>query len=316
MVTRTPPTQGRARTAVALAVTLAGCGGGAPASEMSDGPPDASISTSASLHVLTYNVAGLPDEIVPGASRSNSLIGPLLGGYDLVLLQEDFAYHTALLDRAGYAHATPLDPSARALGDGLTVLTAAPFTDFLRVAWSDCFGLMDSGSDCLTPKGFTLLRLSIAGLGSIDVYNVHTDAGAGPDDRAARQKNLSQLAQAIRAQSADRPLIVAGDFNTRYAQVDDGLQAFWASITGLRDAWIDVVRSGQIPSAAQPASCATSDPDDPACERIDKIYYRSGRGLTLAPTDYRVEGARFVDERGMQLSDHRPVSTRFTVTMR
>ncbi|KAM9875630.1 hypothetical protein BJF96_g3068 [Verticillium dahliae] len=56
-------------------------------------------------------------------------------------------------------------------------------------AWDTCSN--DSGSDCLTPKGFTLTRLAVSddaaqGAALVDVYNFHTDAGTAAGDLTAR----------------------------------------------------------------------------------------------------------------------------------
>lgn len=279
-----------------------------------DLPADAAVPQI--LRVLTYNVAGLPEALVPShAARNNALIGPLLNDYDLVLLQEDFAYHSAILASSSHLHASLPDPSARALGDGLTMLATAPFTDFQRIAWKDCFGVMDSGSDCLTAKGFTFARLTVGTLGTVDVYNVHTDAGYTSGDLDARRKNLQQLTDAILTFSADEALIVVGDFNERFHNNLGNLRAF-GSVAGLRDAW----QADTLPSTEADWTCAEGlsgdslELDDPACERLDKIFYRSTDVLTLAPIDYRVEGTRFIDEEGRQLSDHRPVSVAFAIS--
>jgi hypothetical protein len=46
--------------------------------------------------------------------------------------------------------------------------------DFTRVKWNTCSDA--SGNDCLTPKGFTFMRMMVAD-GVIDFYNLHADAG-------------------------------------------------------------------------------------------------------------------------------------------
>ncbi|RXG44918.1 hypothetical protein VDGE_20810 [Verticillium dahliae] len=53
-------------------------------------------------------------------------------------------------------------------------------SQYLVAIWDTCSN--DSGSDCLTPKGFTLTRLAVSddaaqAAAFVDVYNFHTDAG-------------------------------------------------------------------------------------------------------------------------------------------
>ncbi len=45
----------------------------------------------------------------------------------------------------------------------------------LRIKWDDCSNA--SGDDCLTPKGFTFMRLQVDDGVYIDTYNLHADAG-------------------------------------------------------------------------------------------------------------------------------------------
>lgn len=47
--------------------------------------------------------------------------------------------------------------------------------DFTRVKWNTCSD--DSGADCLTPKGFTFMRVIVSEGVHIDFYNLHADAG-------------------------------------------------------------------------------------------------------------------------------------------
>lgn len=264
--------------------------------------------------MLTYNVAGLPEGLSASMpERFSPLISPLLNAYDLVLLQENFAYRPQIASMVRLPHATPADDRGDSLGDGLTAFANAPITEFARVKWSACFGMFDSGSDCLTPKGFSFMRVELEPGLFVDVYNVHADAGSAPGDLAARASNLEQLAQAIVMRSAGRPLIVGGDFNARYTRSGDTMHAL-LSTTGLRDAWAELTRGGHLPAEGEAVACS-SEPDDPACERIDKVLYRGTEAVVMRPLGYQVEGARFVDAMGVQLSDHRPVAVRFELSL-
>jgi endonuclease/exonuclease/phosphatase family metal-dependent hydrolase len=273
-----------------------------------DAGPDASEPEGPTVRVLSYNVAGLPEPISSSMpSRNSPLISPLLNGYGLALLQEDFAYHAQIISMARHPYQSPSDTRGESLGDGLNFLSEHPYTELTRVKWSLCNGVLDQGSDCLTPKGFTFARFDIAGF-RVDVYNLHADAGSTPADQAARADNLRQLAAAITERSAGRAVIVAGDTNARYGRAGDNLPDL---LTGaeLTDVWTTLLGG----PAATPPCNAEANPDDPHCERIDKILYRNSRDTELVPSDYRVEGAKFSDANGVQLSDHRPVSVLFTL---
>jgi hypothetical protein len=47
-------------------------------------------------------------------------------------------------------------------------------------------------------------------------------------------------------------------------------------------------------------------------DRIDKVLYRSGGGITLTADSYVVETERFTDEEGAPLSDHDAISVLFS----
>lgn len=270
-------------------------------------------SAGVSLRLITYNVAGLPEGISQSMPQRNStLISPLLNDYDLALLQEDFSYHAQIVAASMHPYVSPIDTRGNSLGDGLSFLSSFAYSDFQRDAWVDCNGVLDSGSDCLTPKGFAFARF-VVGTASIDVYDIHTDAGSAAPDQTARAKNLRQLAAAIATRSSGRAVIVAGDINGRYSRVGDTVPEL-VDAASLTDVWVELHNQGQRPAAGMPVMCSAVDPNDPACERIDKVFYRNGGGVTLRPREYVVEGAKFVDEAGAQLSDHRPVSVVFDVS--
>ncbi len=206
---------------------------------------------SGEFRALTYNVHGIIDA-VPGsigefiteytAAISRMLdIGPLLNGYDHVAIQENFVarltldfgfvklrirldglyrgldHQTAHPFRSGYQRPTP--PSVPpptdfdvAFSDGLVRFSNFSFApqDYSRQTWFSC-----NGNDCFTNKGFTLARTRLpATTGfSVDIYNLHMNAGSSEADLEARWDQMVQLADVIASTSAGRAVIVAGDFN-------------------------------------------------------------------------------------------------------
>ncbi|GAA0472587.1 hypothetical protein Aca07nite_75160 [Actinoplanes capillaceus] len=271
--------------------------------------------TGGSFHVLTYNVAGLP-ELISSAETdrktAHTLIGQRLGPYDIVHVQEDFNYH-AYLYAADTTHAyrTPTSGGA-GIGSGLNTLSKIPYDtdDFERGDWDSC--QFDSG-DCLTPKGFTLTRHRIADGIFVDLYNLHTNAGTSSGDQVSRADNLNQLTAFIATHSAGNAVIVMGDTNTRYTRAADTIRDFTAA-NGLTDAWVRLERGGNAPAAGSDALVCDASALTDACEVVDKILYRSGRAVTLTATDYHNEDAGFRTGDGLMLSDHFPVSTAFSWT--
>ncbi len=259
-----------------------------------------------SFSVLTYNVAGLPEGLSSSHPATNTpLISPRLAGYDIVNVQEDFNYHAALYAGDDHPHRTATSGGA-GIGDGLNTLSRYPFEDFERVKWKDC-----TGTNCLTPKGFTLARVRLAEGVYVDLYNAHPNADDTEDALAARRANIAQLSAFIQANSAGNAVIVMGDTNTRYTRAGDNLRTLVAD-NGLTDAWVRLVRGGTAPAqGADPLLCPASAPPDD-CEVVDKVLYRGSNLVSLTATRYQNAWATFLDAAGGNLSDHFPHTVDFS----
>lgn len=266
---------------------------------------------SGTFSVLSYNVAGLP-EILSSASTpresSTTAIGQRLGPYDIINVQEDFNYHFALYAADAHPYRTPTSGGA-GIGSGLNTMSNYPYDtdDFERVRWTSC--QYDSG-DCLTPKGFTFMRVRLTDGVYMDVYNAHTNAGTNDGDLESRASNLNQLTAFIAAHSAGNAVVVIGDTNTRYTRAGDTIGRF-AAANGLTDAWVQLERGGVPPAAGSPALVCDSSAVSNSCEVVDKILYRGNKLVSLNATTYNNEHAAFVDSAGRMLSDHYPITVRF-----
>lgn len=301
--------------------TLSGC-----AARTSSGGPEAAESGQklGQIRVVTFNLHQPFDDVPSGlgeliseyraALSRQRRIGPLLNDYDLVLLQESFVARvngsrrsllpsfvvdslyqplkraSELPFRSGYQDPLP-PPQALPIktelwfSDGLVRFSQLPFeaADLERVAWETCHG-----PDCYTNKGFSFVRTNLAAgaLGSIDVYNLHMNAGGAPEDIAARRAQAEQLAQAILTFSGQRALIVAGDFNLssssdhpERAAADSDTLARLLETTGLVDTYRACVdQNGGCDSAEE-----------------DRILIRSAGGsqpqLTLRAASWLALGA-------------------------
>lgn len=296
----------KSRRLVALAVSLLLPAVAATPAESS--PADAG----GAFEVLTYNVAGLPEILSSAPTERKSAtteIGRRLGPYDIVQVQEDFNYHSHLYAADTHPHRTPTSGWA-GFGSGLNTLSGHPYNAFERVKWDDCW--LGSG-DCLTPKGFTFMRVRLAKGVHVDFYNLHADAGSGPGDLRARAANLAQLTSFIRTRSAGNAVVVAGDTNTRYTRTGDMIAEF-AAANGLTDPWVDLVRGGAPPAKGDAAlTCdETAVTDD--CEVVDKVLYRGDELVSLTAVSYGNDHAAFQTAEGLMLSDHYPISVGFTWT--
>ncbi|MER6379004.1 jacalin-like lectin [Streptomyces sp. NPDC001250] len=282
------------------ALVLAGLG-------LSAGPAQAA--DSGTFTVLTYNVAGLPEGLSSSHPATNTpFISPRLAGYDIVNVQEDFNYHAALYAGDDHPYRTATSGGA-GIGDGLNTLSRYPFEDFERVKWHDC-----TGTNCLTPKGFTLARVRLADGVYVDLYNLHPNADDTDDALAARRANITQLSQFIQANSAGNAVIVMGDTNTRYTRTADNIRTL-VDDNHLTDAWVQLVKRGTAPAqGADPLLCPTSAPTHD-CEVVDKVLYRSSALVSLTAHRYNDEWAKFLDSSGGNLSDHFPHTVGFSYTV-
>lgn len=304
-----------------LAVLL-GAGGASADAEASAG-----AGPFETIRVLTYNVAGLPLGLSGSSPEVNTeLISPRLNDFDLAVVQEDFGFHQDLVSQIVHPFITVKDtrdtqltielaaalgePRPR-LGDGLNRFSFSPFEGFVRVTWQDCFGVLDSGSDCLAPKGFSFARHEIEPGVFVDVYNLHADAGGDPGSLAARRSNLRQLADFILVNSAGRALVVLGDTNSRYTRAGDILPELVETI-GVTDVWVELSRNGVVPEIGPSLRDCERDFAGPFCERVDKIFYRSGDRVELQALRHTVP-MDWVDPWGEQLSDHEPVAATLAV---
>jgi hypothetical protein len=195
--------------------------------------------------LLTYNVAGLPQEISPVQPGTNiPLISPKLEPYDIVVTQEDFDwwvpaldaldfadYHTRLRAQTTHPWSTGRHPGPAAVGidgsdperpmpivgDGNGILSRFPFSGADRVPWEHCFGGGDTSdggaADCLAMKGFARASVTLAAGVVVDVYTVHGEAGRTAADTRMIAEDFALLADYINANSQGRPVIVAGDTN-------------------------------------------------------------------------------------------------------
>lgn len=277
------------RAVLVLALALAAAS--APAARGESGP--------ATLSVLTYNTHGLPGWI---AGDDPPARYPLLlekaARFDVVLLQEDFAHqaivdaekrHPALVRGNGARRDLPLFQ-----GSGLTLLTRlAAAASPVLAPYLVCHGWLSGANDCLGSKGFLMQRLALADGAAVDVWNTHLDAGAGPEDQAAREAQLDRLAAAIERESAGRAVVAGGDFNLDWdAPHERALLERFRARLGL--------------------ALAAMTPEGAWRSRLDYLLYRPAPGAPLAVREAGM-AHDFVGAAGEPLSDHPAIFAVFEV---
>lgn len=255
----------------------------------SDMDPDSGTGPgSGELSVLSYNVAGLPEGISGSHPETYTpLISPLLNNHDLVLVQEDFAYHEPLSAEAEHPHQSePMakPPPGKFMNDGLNRFSVLPFSGHVRQMWESCYGEIDNGSDCLAAKGFAMAETELASGVVIHVYNLHMDAGGSQEDQDARSDQVDQLLTFIQDHSAGQALIVAGDTNLKARDTVDDSELLER-----------LLEQAELTDACRSVSCGE--------ERIDRVMLRGSDRISLKATRWEID-RRFVDDQGNDLSDH------------
>ncbi|MBI4147471.1 hypothetical protein HY494_02355 [Candidatus Woesearchaeota archaeon] len=250
------------------------------------------------ITVLTYNVHGLPEGFSDGNPKENMpAISPLLNSYDIVAVQEDFFYHNELSSATGLPYGTPPELYIRRKEEtlnpsGLSLFSYFPVKNYFSQRWVACNGYMDQLNDCLAPKGVSVAEIEVISGVWIDVYNCHMDAGDSAGDKNARDLQIMQLVHVLDVRSPHRAVVVACDTNIEEefpSQLEQML-----TLTGLKD------------------SCRELNCPEPG--NIDRVFYRSGNWVQLEPTRWYIPD-EFVNDRGEDLSDHRPVVVDFQITV-
>ncbi len=307
---------------LAFALTLAACTGDG---DDRGSDRDTRPGPSGRFSVLSYNVAGLPQEFSQVNPKEHlPLISPKLEPFDVVLTQEDFDWWRPILDTFDFVNyharltaavtheyrssrhpgpaAAGLDEAKRPtqqVGDGLGMLSRFPIADEARIAWKGCFGGLDTtdggAGDCLAMKGFAVATMTLARGVEVDVYNLHGEAGGTAEDQRLQRDDYDELAAYINRHSRGRAIILGGDTNlhTDPEHPDaegDADTRIWRSFlrrTGLRD------------------SCTALDCDETG--DIDKIAFRGTPRLTFTPVSHDFPSEDFKAPDGEDLSDHDPL---------
>ncbi len=260
------------------------------------GPDDPLPPTEGSFDALTYNVHGLPPAITGDDTPARmEQIAPLLAGYPVIALQEDFDRdnHQVLADGVDLATELAFDEvrDGRYYGSGLAVFAGFEEVEHHHEHYTECFGTLDNSSDCLASKGFQRIRVDLGGGATVDLYNTHFEAGGGAGDIAARESNVRQVLDAMLTQSGGQAVLFMGDTNLHGDDpIDVEHLSLLADRAGLADA-CDVI------------GC-------PEPGRIDRFLIRDGDEVALTVEDWWVDDG-FFDEDGVPLSDHDAIAARF-----
>ncbi|MBQ7540783.1 MAG: endonuclease/exonuclease/phosphatase family protein [Clostridia bacterium] len=274
-----------------------------------------------SLTVLCSNVGGLPipalfsseHKVVAHAERT---LGRMLNqsGADVVAVQEDFQYHALLAAQmTDYPYKTFTSGGIPA-GDGLNLFSKYPICNVDRVAWTEFYGILTADNDGLTPKGFLKCTLDVNGV-LIDLYNIHTDASKTMEDQLAKRAQFIQLSQYIGEHSADRPILITGDFNcTLHTYPFSDFYRTMIVEGGFSDGWAEKINGGNYlhgDDAEEIIDRYNAQYDNKfwgLWDSYERLLYRSGDGLSFDVTDFSYTFYTDKPDRPEALTDHAVMS--------
>ena len=269
------------------------------------------------VKTVNFNVAGLPFGVLTGENVPANQVAAAeyLSGnsFDIVAVQEDFSFHKNLANNMnGYNYTTNHTGSFPG-GDGLNLFTKdMPIYNETRVSWNEQSGILSDGSDELTPKGFVYSVIYIGDGIYADFYNIHADAYGGAGSIAARTSQYKQIAEFIKARSAenDRPVIVTGDFNNHLHSCEDNsaLYNILCVELGMKDAWVEFHNNGDYFNMYN--WHISGLPAWGNWDSVERFMYKSGGGVDLVVSDFRY--VEVYDSNGKVISDHAAAECDFT----
>ncbi|MBO5880919.1 MAG: hypothetical protein J6Q57_04700, partial [Paraprevotella sp.] len=285
---------------------------------------------------VALNVDGLPEKIsgitinsgAPAAAGATTICNYLANSsWDIVGFSEDFNYHSYLTAapasnfyKFGTHRGTVSGISNNTDGLGLAVANWYSFSNESWTSWNvsdgDLMGNIteDNGADELIDKGYRFYTVTLGTGALIDVYVLHMDAASRQADINAREKQLTQLATAIKTNTGNnkRPAIVLGDTNCRYTR--ENLKSLFIDVINadsrftVNDPWVDFMWNGVYPTYGS-ESMMTHAYGTQKGEVVDKVFY-----INTTESDLTLKANSYLHDTGLTVSDHYPVVVSFTLT--
>lgn len=177
------------------------------------------------LKFITYNVCVLPDfiiydrNLIMPTSKRLEYIGDRLKKYDIIGLQEAFQFKRTIFEKKlgeyFVGHGADI-ANVKNVGSGVYTFSRFSITRIYYERWTP-----SSGADSFSLKGLVGVTTEVAPGLSIDVYNLHAQAGGENADQI-RTMNYDQLNNGIKMLSRDKkhPIVYLGDYNCRFGEAD------------------------------------------------------------------------------------------------
>lgn len=183
------------------------------------------------------------------------------------------------------------------------------------------YGYFTNDNDGLTEKGFRYYKVNMNKDGisaQVDFIILHADAGDDTEDIKARENGYAQVLAFIEKLDSSAPLIMMGDWNTKYYR--DNFKALFIdklnTMSGISvsDAWVECCNGGNYPKYGSDGVVASPVESR---EELDKILFlnRDKSPVTLEVVSMD-NVTTFTDSDGRQLSDHYPAEAEFRIIVK
>ncbi len=262
---------------------------------------------SLTVKMINYNVAGLPKFGGTDGAGNTAAIAKYINanGFDIVAVQEDFSYHSSLINNLdGYDYQTNHSGNIPG-GDGLNVFTKdMPIFNEHREQWIASFGNIAEG-DLLTPKGLIHTVIYVGDGIYIDFYNIHADAFDTLGSRIARESNYRQIMALVEQNRIkyNRPAIITGDFNHflhTTPDINSNMFSIFHEQAGFLDAWVEHHNEGNYSDFTKWFESGLSYWG--YWDSVEKFLYKNGGGVEIEVVDFKYTWVK--NDAGEDVSDH------------
>ena len=299
------------------------------------------------------NLDGLPQTIGPftvngdgPGSAGTQAIGEYIvnKGIDIVGCSEDFNYNGDLVVGLGgnyhmglWRGRIDISGIGSVIGtdtidtDGLMFLLrdknyndgkSMSFYDESWTKWKESEGGIQEGANTLVKKGYRFYTVNLGDGVKIDVYVLHMNTAETDAQITVQDNQLTQLAEAVKANTNGRPKLIIGDTNCRYTRnkVTDNLITPLSELYDIKDVWVERFRKDQKAPAYGGEALMVSDKTSSAAyetgEIVDKIFYLvpNGCNLSMKLDNLVFDADNYKKVDGTLLGDHVPVIATFTIS--
>ena len=313
------------------------------------------VQVSKTFTACALNIDGLPQTMAgfnvnpdgPG-SEGTQAIGRYIvkKGIDIVGCSEDFNYNGDLVVGLGgnyhmglWRGRIDISGIGSVIGtdtidtDGLMFLLrdknyndgkSMSFYDESWTKWTKSEGGISAGANTLVKKGYRFYTVNLGDGVKIDVYVLHMNTAENAEQIDVQDQQLTQLAEAVAANTNGRPKLIIGDTNCRYTRnkITDNLITPLSDLYTIKDVWVEKFREKQGDPAYGDAALMVPESDKTSSaayetgEIVDKIFYLVPNGCNLSMTldNLVFDADNYKKGDGTLLGDHVPVIATFTIT--